>query len=503
MHADRIYSWVNHSLRMRPHPLLRPPTRRPLAQPAPPTNSRDRRRSSTEELDALLVAAMQEFESSQGEAITTTKLIYKAKTKQARPFAKPVSTEDIDKAMLGAVPEKTRRDTRYCERMWEEWAEHRATSTGTALPCLKDMTKSQLQHYMSCFVLEVRKKDGSEFPPNSIHHICCGIMRFLRSNGKPELDIFKDKELVQFRVVLDSEMKRLQGLGIGTAQRKAEPITFEEEELLWQKGILGDSSPQSLLDTMFYMNGLYFALRGGKEHRNLRHEPSQIQLVEKLGERPYLLYREDVSKNHPGGLRGRKIKPKVVEHHDNIQKPERCFIRLYKLYHSLCPSDRLHDAYYLQPLQNPQPGCWYSSRPVGHTKLDKTISRMCKAAGILGYRTNHSLRATAATRLHQSKCVEEQEIMARTGHRSIEAVRSYKRASTQQQEQVSDILSNGHPTKRSCNALAELDYAVSVPPAAQFNPPQVNSVSLGYSSTNATPVFNFTSCASVTINYAK
>ena len=129
-------------------------------------------------------------------------------------------------------------------------------------------------------------------------------MRFLRSNGKPELDIFKDKELVQFRAVLDSEMKRLQGLGIGTAQRIAEPITFEEEELLWQKGILGDSSPQSLLDTMFYMNGLYFALRGGKEHQNLRHEPSQIQLVEKLGERPYLLYREDVSKNHPGGLRG-------------------------------------------------------------------------------------------------------------------------------------------------------------------------------------------------------
>ena len=71
---------------------------------------------------------------------------------------------------------------------------------------------------------------------------------------------------------------------------------------------------------------------------------------------------------------------------------------------------------------------------------------------------------------------------------------------TQQQEQVSDILSNGHPTKRPCNALAELDYAVSVPAAAQFNPPPV---SLGYSSTSATLVFNYTSCASVTINYAK
>ena len=55
-------------------------------------------------------------------------------------------------------------------------------------------------------------------------------------------------------MVLDSEMKRLQALGIGAVQRKAEPITFEDEEILWSKRILGDNTPQSLLDTMLYMN---------------------------------------------------------------------------------------------------------------------------------------------------------------------------------------------------------------------------------------------------------
>ena len=45
--------------------------------------------------------------------------------------------------------------------------------------------------------------------------------------------------------------------------KKAEPITFEEEKILSEKGILGERTPQSLLDTMVYMNGLYFALRGG------------------------------------------------------------------------------------------------------------------------------------------------------------------------------------------------------------------------------------------------
>ena len=298
-------------------------------------------------------------------------------------------------------------------------------------------------------------------------------------------------------MVLDSEMKRLQASGIGIVQQKAEPITFEEEEILWQKRILGDSSPQSLLDTMLYMNGLYFALRGGKEHRNLRHKPSQIKLIEKPGERSYLMYVEDVSKNHPGGLKGRKIKPKIFYHHTNIEKPDRCFVRLYKLYNSCCPSDRPDHAYYLRPLQKPASDCWHSNQPVGHNKLDTTISRMFKNAGITGYRTNHSLRATAATRLHQLGSVEEQEIMERTGHRSIEAVRSYKRSSHEQLEQVSDILNNGNSKKRICydDTVLEIDADKNMSTSSVFN-----SLSLEYNRSGAAPVFNFSSCASVVIN---
>ena len=63
-------------------------------------------------------------------------------------------------------------------------------------------------------------------------------------------------------MVLNSEMKWLKASGVGTSQRKVDPLSFEEEEILWQKQILGDSTPQSLLNTMVDMNGLYFSLRG-------------------------------------------------------------------------------------------------------------------------------------------------------------------------------------------------------------------------------------------------
>ena len=65
------------------------------------------------------------------------------------------------------------------------------------------------------------------------------------------------------------------------------------------------------------MCGLYFALRSGQEHRQLRYRPCQIQVIENTGERPYLLYSKDTSKNNQGGLKGQKVTPKTVKHYDN------------------------------------------------------------------------------------------------------------------------------------------------------------------------------------------
>ena len=194
----------------------------------------------------------------------------------------------------------------------------------------------------------------------------CGIMRYLRWNGHPKIDFFVDDDFSQFKASLDAEMKWLQSSGKGTKKRQAEPLTLEEEEVLWEKGLLGDATPQTLLDTMLFYNGMYFALRSGDEHRQLRLHSSQIELVEQDGERPYLKYVKDISKNRPGGIKGRKITPKVVYHHANDTRPERCFVQLYKKCMQLCPDCTDSNAFYLQPAKNPTSTCWYSKKAVGH-----------------------------------------------------------------------------------------------------------------------------------------
>lgn len=84
-----------------------------------------------------------------------------------------------------------------------------------------------------------------------------------------------------FRATLDTEMKRLHGLGLGTAVRKAEPITSDEEALLWTSGQLGTHSAKALLNTVYFYNCEVFGLRSFDEHRNLQCSQFQKKVDEK------------------------------------------------------------------------------------------------------------------------------------------------------------------------------------------------------------------------------
>ena len=132
-----------------------------------------------------------------------------------------------------AVPQKTVADTKYCVGLWNQWRSHRATTYGDSIASLETISPKDLAHHMTNFVFEIRKRDGSEFPPQTVHHIVSGLQRFVRWKNNPALDIFKDDEFAEFRQCLDSEIKRLQRAGLGSRRRKAEPLTETEEELLW------------------------------------------------------------------------------------------------------------------------------------------------------------------------------------------------------------------------------------------------------------------------------
>ena len=236
-------------------------------------------------------------------------------------------------------------------------------------------------------------------------------------------------------------MKRLNGTGNYISKKQAQPITLEQEDTLWRMRLLGDHNPEVLLHTLVYHIGLFFALRSGLEHRRLRHNPSQFELREPASGRASLVYREDVSKTNQGGLMSRKRKPKEVVQYANEEHPEKCIVRLFKLYNAKCPEKRPDNAFYLTLLRHPKSDVWYSVTPLGHNQLSKIVGNLMKDAGFPGHFTNHSLRVSCVTRLYDAQ-VDEQLIMSRTSHSSTDGVRAYKRSSEKLKELTSNILNS-------------------------------------------------------------
>ena len=403
-------------------------------------------------------------------------------------FAAPVSEEDLLKKITGSIPKATRKSTAWATTTWKDWATNRQTAGNEFPPKLSEITNERLNYWLSRFVVEVRNKQGLEYQGGSLYSLCAGVQRHLRSERRiladqgqiDDVDIFKDSSFAYFRSVLDSVLKDLHKQGIGTTTKRADCISEDTEEKLWEENVLGDDTPAKLVDTLVFCFGLNFALRSGQEHRDLR--PDMLQLVTPPDATAYLIYTESGSKNWQGGLNERKVTNKSVKCFANDADPSRCCIRLYQKYMALRPKDSPKDVFYLKPFANPCQDCWYYNRAIGHNVLGNTVKRLCTAIGVDGHFTNYSLWRTCATRLFQAG-VDEQQIMGITGHRTTNAVRLYKEISQEQEENSSKIL----------------QVAKKVKPPSEEGEDGMTTKLLTSSSMNlsSVPVYNFTSCSVV------
>lgn len=123
-----------------------------------------------------------------------------------------------------------------------------------------------------------------------------------------------------FRKVLDAEMKSLharvsQDHARKDAKADREAITVEEEKQMWSKGVLGESSPETLLKTLYFYIGKLFGLRAS-EHRMLRLDNFVVSENE-------VLFVESVSKTYHGGLKDLKRKRRNVKHYCPYRERER------------------------------------------------------------------------------------------------------------------------------------------------------------------------------------
>ena len=123
-------------------------------------------------------------------------------------FAEPKSDAKVEKLRRQGIPANTIKGTKWAQNVWRDWTGHRR-SVCHPLDCpphLYVCTKAQLSHWLSKFEVEVRRKDGKPYPPQSLY--CCGLLRYVR-DLRLEVNFFTDSEFRGFQQSLNAEMKRL------------------------------------------------------------------------------------------------------------------------------------------------------------------------------------------------------------------------------------------------------------------------------------------------------
>lgn len=319
------------------------------------------------------------------------------------------------------VPENTRRNNLWAINTWNSWCQTRQTkgpNQGTLetwrpgidletiqgyhgtkghqgtfhmdqpMPTasqLASLSPRELNTVLCRFVYEVRRYDGSEYPPNSLYQLCCGLVRFLKNDcSRSDLNFLdtSDPAFHGFQQCLNTEMKRLTEKGVGAVKRKVRKVTEEQEQVLWKLGLLGSKDPWTLVKTIYYYNCKLFSIYGRDDHRAL--DAGQFVFGrDGLGE-----YVELRSTRSPNGKRN-SCRPGRIYEEDTADS----LYKLYKLYLGLIP--RSGPLYRKPSPSGDRPSeLSFSQWPIGVNSLCAFVPNIMKEAGFEGFYTGHSIKVT-------------------------------------------------------------------------------------------------------------
>lgn len=345
------------------------------------------------------------------------------------------NASDIDFLREKSNSQNTVRSTNNWLRVYQSWAKVRGYNEQ-----METYQPNDLDVILQIFYTEVRKLNGTEYEPDSLKVMLGSLDRHLKSFKYPK-SLLNDIEFMLSRKVLDGKLRKLREQGLGKKTNKAYSLTPEEEETLWKYGQLGDRTPRSLVNTIWWIVVQHFGLRGRELHHQLEISEFAIQTDEKY--RKYIQFNEGPSKTRQGGLnfKPRQIYPRMYETGGG-----RCPLRFFETYVSKRPNlNRNTGPLYLAPIDNPKnDDIWYKNMRIGVHTINNIMKNMVINSPLADSNkkmTNHSARKTIVSKLRAAgfaKC----EIKNITGHRNVEGLDPYDEGNSDQLQHMSSVISN-------------------------------------------------------------
>ena len=301
---------------------------------------------------------------------------------------------------------------------------------------IESIPKSELCDILCTYFIQLKKSDGSNYEPSTIRGMLGSFERYLKSKNYG-CSIISDPEFAKLTSVLKTKQKILKSEGMGNLPRRAESLSDQHINKLWECNQLGPNNPESIFNTLWWNNTTHFGIRSVKPHVDMKW--GDVRLLYTVTPMETIFYNFKNGNRKP--VRGTIQflfamfiqKPGLPTMHG---APSRCTNCM------LGPSDysTSNSPFYLAT--NPSNKFpWFKRQPVGINKLGSLMIRMSTSAGFEQKRfTNHSARTFLVPKLSEQN-IPPTQIMQISGHRNIQSVNNYSHISMSQHRSSSGILS--------------------------------------------------------------
>ncbi|KAG1648987.1 Zinc finger MYM-type protein 4 [Nymphon striatum] len=299
-----------------------------------------------------------------------------------------------------------------------------------------EIPTEQLSNLLCKFFICVRKPDGTDYLPNTIKSFMYSFDRHLCDHDY-KCSLKHGRAFSTLRGVIQDRQNELRSAGKVQIARESKTTTIEEIEILWELGQLGNHTPDSVINTLWFNNSIHFGLKGSHVHRDLRW--GNIRLCTDSTNQEYLEYQERQPKTRRGtNLRDECIVKRRVWPTPDV--PGRDPVALYKLYAAKRPQDYCNpnDPFYIatnkgDPMLSFQ---WFNRQPIGVNKLMTLMNRMRRACGL----SEEKFLTDLSTQKHLVQKLSEQKIQPMSDD-NVQSVKIDNHISQDQPKKISNVLS--------------------------------------------------------------
>ena len=145
-----------------------------------------------------------------------------------------VSESDVEKFIEGEDNANTKKKDLLRLKISQKVCGRRAPRNQRS----REDSSTELDSYLSQFVLAARTKTGKDYEPSSLRGILASVERHL-SRSSYSKTIFKDSDFKKTRDALKAQQKQLKLHGLGNRPKATTALTDDEMEILFDKKLFG------------------------------------------------------------------------------------------------------------------------------------------------------------------------------------------------------------------------------------------------------------------------